>query len=428
MILKGSQRGGARQLATHLLNDRDNDHVTVGELRGFVAEGLYGAMAETQAIARGTRCKQSVFSLSLNPPKDVVASRDDLFAAADRAEQMLGLEDQPRAVVIHEKNGRLHAHVVWSRIDPETMKAVNLPFFKNKLNELSRELYLQHGWELPEGYKTNGWKNPLNFTLAEWQQAKRLGLDPRELKQAFQSAWQQSDNLASFRSALEDKGFYLAQGDRRGVVALDLNGEVFSVARMAGIKTKEMAQRLRGFESLPGVAQVRADIEKHVAKGWQKACVEQQSVHDKELKPLMDERKRMVEGQRWERARLEKGQAERLARENKERAAKLRSGLGKVLDVLTGKLFKVRRENEREAFQGYLRDRAQREALFTGQLKDRQGMQLRLDEVQARHRQERMRLARRFLDVMRPSASKDRDHQRSPSFERTLGRSQLNKR
>lgn len=35
MILKGSQRAGAGALASHLMNDRDNDHVTVLEIRGF---------------------------------------------------------------------------------------------------------------------------------------------------------------------------------------------------------------------------------------------------------------------------------------------------------------------------------------------------------------------------------------------------------
>ena len=70
MILVGSQRGGARQLAEHLLNDRDNDHVRVVEVRGFVAGDLPGAMREAQAIAKGTSCRQHVFSLSLNPPKD----------------------------------------------------------------------------------------------------------------------------------------------------------------------------------------------------------------------------------------------------------------------------------------------------------------------------------------------------------------------
>ena len=121
------------------------------------------------AVSKGTRCQQFLFSLSLNPPKDGGASRDDLMDAIERAEERLGLKGHPRAVVIHEKNGRLHAHAVWSRIDPRDMKAVNLPFFKTRLAELSKELYLEHGWELPDGHKENGWRSPLNFTLPEWR-------------------------------------------------------------------------------------------------------------------------------------------------------------------------------------------------------------------------------------------------------------------
>jgi hypothetical protein len=45
---------------------------------------------------------------------------------------------------------------VWSRIDPEQMKALNLPYFKNRLSELPQDLYLEHGWELPEGHRTTG--------------------------------------------------------------------------------------------------------------------------------------------------------------------------------------------------------------------------------------------------------------------------------
>jgi hypothetical protein len=38
VILKGSQRAGAKQLSQHLLNERDNDHVTVLDVRGFVTD------------------------------------------------------------------------------------------------------------------------------------------------------------------------------------------------------------------------------------------------------------------------------------------------------------------------------------------------------------------------------------------------------
>lgn len=87
--LVGSQRCGAGNLARHLLNDKENDHVTVRELRGFTARDLQGALEEAHAFSLGTNCKQFLFSLSLNPPKDANASLDDLTRAADQAEAKL---------------------------------------------------------------------------------------------------------------------------------------------------------------------------------------------------------------------------------------------------------------------------------------------------------------------------------------------------
>lgn len=155
MILKGAQRAGTGNLARHLLNDRDNDHVTTLELRGFVSRDLTGALQEMSAVAKATKCKQFMFALSLNPPKDAEVREAAFIAAADKAEKELGLTGQPRAIIMHEKNGRRHAHVVWSRIDGENLKAINLPFSKNKLTALSKELYLEHGWRLPDGLKAH---------------------------------------------------------------------------------------------------------------------------------------------------------------------------------------------------------------------------------------------------------------------------------
>ena len=121
MILVGSQRAGASALADHLTNQRDNDHVQVLELRDFMAEDLHGALDEAHAISKATQCKQFMFSLSLNPPGLHIADDDEFRDAAGRAEAKLGLVGQPRAIVIHEKEGRRHAHVVWSRINVDEM-------------------------------------------------------------------------------------------------------------------------------------------------------------------------------------------------------------------------------------------------------------------------------------------------------------------
>ncbi|WP_420410575.1 relaxase/mobilization nuclease domain-containing protein [Hoeflea sp.] len=239
MILKASQRGGGAQLARHLLNESDNDHVQVHELRGFVASDLHGAFKEAHAISRGTRCKQFLFSLSLSPPETAKVPIEAFEKAIAIIEAKVGLSGQPRAIVFHEKEGRRHAHCVWSRIDASAMKAINLPHFKLKLQDISRQLYMEHDWKMPQGLVSRNQCNPLNFTLAEWQQAKRARKDPRAIKQTIQDCWAVSDSLKGFAGALNERGFYLAKGDRRGFVALDWHGEVYSIARMIGRKTRK---------------------------------------------------------------------------------------------------------------------------------------------------------------------------------------------
>ena len=57
MILKGNERSHGKELAKHLLNARDNEHVELHDLRGFACDDLHGAMQECEAVVRGTRCK-----------------------------------------------------------------------------------------------------------------------------------------------------------------------------------------------------------------------------------------------------------------------------------------------------------------------------------------------------------------------------------
>ena len=80
MILVGNQRGGANNLAHHLLSP-ENEHVRVHEISDFVADDLHGAFNEAHAISRGTRCQQFLYSLSLNPPEGkAVSAFPDRFA------------------------------------------------------------------------------------------------------------------------------------------------------------------------------------------------------------------------------------------------------------------------------------------------------------------------------------------------------------
>ncbi|HWA20530.1 MAG TPA: relaxase/mobilization nuclease domain-containing protein [Devosia sp.] len=416
MIIKASQRGGASQLANHLLNEFDNDHITVESVRGFAASDMKEAFAEAYAVSKGTRCKQFLFSVSLNPPKDASVGIDTLKDAARRVGQAVGLDGQPHTLVIHEKEGRRHAHVVWSRIDVDSMKAINLPFFKTKLMELSKELYLENGWELPRGHRENGWKNPLNFTLEEWQQAKRLGLDIREVKQLFQEAYRQSDSLAAFGNALQEHGYYLARGDSRRIVATDINGEIFSVGRYAGVRVRDLEGRFGKGDGLKPVEEVRLDIQARLKDSLRAKLAERKAEQDRAIRPLMEERAKLLREQRRERLLLHRGQNRRRLEENKARAARMHKGVRGVWEILTGRAGTIRRENESDAYRCYLRDRDQREALFEAQFSERSGLQKQLTQMRRQQKEERadtMRQVASLLRVERPRASeRGRDTER----------------
>ena len=385
MILKGSQRGGATQLATHLLRTDENDHVELHEVRGFIADDLGGALREAYAVSKGTRCQQFLFSLSLSPP----ATEDVRVAVFERAigdiEAKLGLTGQPRVVIFHEKNGRRHAHCVWSRIDAEAMKAINLPHFKLKLRDVSRELYIAHGWHMPAGLANSAERDPRNFTREEWQQAKRADKDPRELKELFQDCWAISDSRKAFAQALESRGMYLARGDRRGFVAIDVKGKVYSVPKWTGLKTKQIEARLGDPADLRSVEETKTHIDDLLKGMLGRHLNDAQAGHEGRLQPVVDQKATLRKRQRAERAELTAKQARRTTEEAQLRAAKFRTGLCGLWDRLTGRRARIRRENEVDARATYARDEAERHALIHTQLKERQIVQREIVHMRALH-------------------------------------------
>lgn len=53
------------------MNVQDNEHAMVHELRGFLADDLFGAFHEAEAVSLVTQCQQHLFSLSLSPSQSV---------------------------------------------------------------------------------------------------------------------------------------------------------------------------------------------------------------------------------------------------------------------------------------------------------------------------------------------------------------------
>ncbi len=392
MIFYASQRGRSAELAAHLLNGDQNDHVTVHDIRGFVANNITDALREAYAMSRGTRCKQFLFSVSLNPPETADVTVEDFEAAIEMIELRLGLTTMPRIVVFHEKNGRRHCHAVWSRIDTEKLVAVRMAHFKIKLMEVSRLLFLRHGWKMPKGMQKGQRKDPFNLTRQEYRQAVRLAEDPQALKGMFKAAWEQSDSKETFARALQENGFLLARGDKRGYVALDVKGGVYSLTRWIDIGTRDLKARLGKPETLPDVTQARDYLACRMTENLNRFITEAKTKAAEKRTPLVQELKTIVHQQRHDRRELLDLQQARWTQETKLRSQRLYTGVSGVWQRVTGEYQKVKLRNEAEAKKSHERDAKELHVLIRSQLLERQELQKTVKFYKAEHKTEVFRL------------------------------------
>jgi len=373
MILHGNARGGGRELAIHLMRTDENEHVQVHQVQGFMVDDVRGAFQEAEALAKGTRCQKPLFSLSLSPPKDANVSANEFENAIAKAEDALGLSGQPRVVVFHEKGEHRdrHCHVVWSRVNAETMKAIPMPFNRLKMRDVSRELFIEHGWDVPRGLINRNERNPLNYTLDEYQQAKRKGRHADEIKADLQAAWALSDSRTAFEHALQDKGYRLARGDRRGFVVTDHEGEVYSLPRWLGVKTKAVRNRLGPEKELPDLETAQAAYVRDMAYKMD-AFADDLKARNQERRAARAEHKaRLVKRQRAERAEALKRIEERQIEEARARQARFRTGLKGLWDWVRGENARIKRENEADAMRAQARDAAAKETLIQRQREQR---------------------------------------------------------
>jgi len=400
MILKGKERGDGAQLGRYLIAMNENDHVELHEVRGFVCDDIVEAFQEADAIAKGTRCRNHLFSMSLNPPPGQNVPVESFEAAIERIEGELVLEGQPRSIVFHEKDGRRHAHAVWSRVNGEKMKAINLSFYKQTLKGIARDLYREHGWEMPKGFMDSRARNPLNFSRAEWRQAERTRQNPKAVKEVMQTAWAQSDTQQAFEAALREQGYVLARGDKRGFVAVDWRGEIYSLSRVTGAKQKELKARLGNPQDLQAVDQVKALVSARMTpklKTWAREAEARASKQGLASRFQCDQ---MVQRHRHVRDQLKRQQEERWLAEERQRAARTPKGIRGLWGWITGRNRKFRKENEADIKRARERDRAEKQAVIQRQLDERRKLQRQIQAARAKQQEQMQALNRDLAHYM----------------------------
>jgi hypothetical protein len=307
MIAKGAARSGPRQLAVYLMRVErwdTGEPAELLELRSPWAAGIDGAdrhhtadrLIETfrdwQTLVEGTRQgRDGLYHAEISPEAHYARTmtKEQWLHSVDMMGEELGLQDQPRAVVLHAgKDGRPHLHVVWQRTDVDTMKVIS-----DSQNYLAHEraslrMALEFGQEIIPGKhaKRDRKKQPefprQKLTQDEDQHQKRTGLSKEQRVEQITALRAAADSGPAFKSALEEAGYVLAKGDR-GYVVVDQAGGQSVLSRNTGLKKKEIEAFMVGVEldKLPTIEEAKAlqaERRKSVAKSDAHAEAEKQPV------------------------------------------------------------------------------------------------------------------------------------------------------
>jgi len=153
-----------------------------------------------------------------------------------------------------------------------------------------------------------------------------------------------------------------------------MHGEVYSLPRWIGVKTKEVRARVGDGNDLPDVMMTKIRIARDMKpivlrmKGDMLAELmscnmasrderKKITVRHREVRRLLDEK---IERRRWEEAR--------------ERQARFRTGLKGLWDWVSGENGRIRARNEEEAKAAARRERAEIDALIFAQLEEKRRM------------------------------------------------------
>lgn len=286
MIIKSSQRANRKQLAEHLASD-ENERATVVNSGGVLAQDVAGALAEMEAMARGTRCIKYMYHVSISPEETARMSREDWVRTWALHDQVHGLKGLPFVEVEHAKRGRdgaerVHRHRVYCRVD-ETGRARNLDWTRIKNERISRQMEAELGHAVVAGKHNLAVLSALRrdglaelaeqlapladaapsipeYTHDEWQLAKR-GANIDQVREALAEAWRSSDTPEAFEAALAARGFVLARGDRVPV-AVGLDGQEIPLLRAINVARKKAGEpALKKADLLPRLPAKLSDID-----------------------------------------------------------------------------------------------------------------------------------------------------------------------
>ncbi|WP_241559125.1 relaxase/mobilization nuclease domain-containing protein [Chitinophaga barathri] len=214
-------------MATYLLNKADNDNVRLFQIRGTSQPNdLRLSLLEMSLTSELTKSDKGLYHAQICPAygEDKRMTEADWLRAVEIWEEETGFTGQKRALVFHEKNGRIHLHCVWECYDHERgiMKS-------DSFSRLAQDRARQR-MEREFDHQRTSIRNPNRPIMKEY----------------LTEIWQQTASADDFMRTIAGKGYVIASGTRRPFMVVDKTGQSFDLVRyLDGIITKEVRERFK---------------------------------------------------------------------------------------------------------------------------------------------------------------------------------------
>ncbi len=240
-------------------------------------------LKEEAGVARAGRKASAgcvyAFALSWHPEQK--PGREQMMSAAFETLERLGLKEHEAVMVAHRDTDHPHVHVICNLVNPQDGRTAVPSYDRLTLSTWAQEHETENGKiYCEERVKNNEQRR------AQAKEERQLGMvkhreERLETAQRVQEIYSRSDSGKAFQAALQEAGFTLARGDRRGFVLVDETGKIYSLSRqLEGQRAKDISARLSNIdqEALPQaktVVQERQyfDRDRYEAE-WQKGIVD----------------------------------------------------------------------------------------------------------------------------------------------------------
>lgn len=238
-IVKGRSRGNGAQLGNYLEHGEENENVVVLDIKGTAhPRDLKKSLLEMSLTSELTKGKHGLYHVQFSPEMgfDRKMPPRSWIRAAQIIEKYLNLTGQKRAIVLHEKESRIHGHMVWERYNHATGKLIDMS-----------QSYKKHDKARAEIEKELGHNRTYQHSEASSHRKASRVQEKKDHKKTLTEIWHKTKDGASFVKEAEKAGYKIAKGEERRpwrVITPDGKDENLVRYLEKDIKTKQVSGRL----------------------------------------------------------------------------------------------------------------------------------------------------------------------------------------